>query len=43
MKQVTLKFSRKKLNIVDGQSKAIHDAGNGILFNEEVLEANLCD
>ena len=25
------------------QSKAIHDAGNGILFNEEVLEANLCD
>ena len=41
MKEMILNYKRKILNIVHGQSNAIYDAGFGIIYNKEVLKANL--
>ena len=37
------KFVTTKKNIVDDQSNANYDVGNGIIYKIKVLKSNLCD
>ena len=36
------KFVTRKWNVVNDQSNANYDAGNEIIYNEEVLKSNRC-
>ena len=37
------KFVTRKWNIVNDQSNADYDVGNGSIYNTEVIKSNLCD
>ena len=37
------KFVTRQWNIVNDQSNANHDVGNGIIYSTKVLKSNLCD
>ena len=37
------KFVTRNQNIANSQSNANYDAGNGIIYNKEVLKSNLCN
>ena len=43
MEQAILDLWEENGNIVNDQSNANYDVGNGVIYNTEVLKSNLCD